>query len=104
MRGPSRPPVQAARDTLSAAGALGQIFFQRAVMQWLAAGAFEPGHIPGVLHALQQFLIIPYGDDHRDGLAFARYDFRFWHGRFHIPNIQGLKELRKRQATEKEGQ
>jgi len=104
VTGLSRPPFQAGRDTLLSAVALGQVLFQWAVMQWLAAGAFEPGHIPGVLHALQEFFIIPNGDDHRNGLAFARYDFGFWHGRFHVPNIHGRKELRKRQATNKGSQ
>ena len=104
MRGLSPPPVQAGRDTWSLLGALCQVFLHRAVMQWLAAGAFEPCHISSILRALQEFFIIPNGDDHRNGLAFARYDFGFWHGRFHVPNIHGRKELRKRQGTKKGGQ
>jgi len=104
VRGLSQPTVQAERDTSSAAGALGQIFFQRAILRWLAAGAFKPGQIVGVLHALQEFFIILDGDDYGDGFALACYDFGFWHGPFHVANIHKRNELSKREDKEKGGQ
>jgi hypothetical protein len=77
VKGLSLPRVQAGRDTWSLVAALGEIIFQRTVMQWLAAGAFEPCHILGIFHPLQEFLIVLNGNDHGNGFAFARDDFRF---------------------------
>ena len=76
-------------STWSLAGALGQVIFQRTVMQRLAAGAFERGDILRVLHALQEFLVIFDGDDHRDGFPVARHNFRFRQCRFHVSTLTG---------------
>jgi hypothetical protein len=101
--GLSLPRVQAGRDTWSLSAAFGEVVFQRAIMQWLAAGAFKPGHILGVLHALQKFFVLLYWNDHRNGFALARYNFGFRHGRFHIPNMHRRKELSKPQSANKGG-
>jgi len=89
VRGLSPPRVQAGRDTWSLARALGQVVFQRTVVQRLAAGAFKPGHVIGVLHALQKFCVLLDGDDYRNGFAVARYDFGFWQCCFHVPRLIG---------------
>jgi hypothetical protein len=41
--------------------ALGEVFLQRAVVEWLATRALEPSHIIGVLHALQEFFVVLNG-------------------------------------------
>jgi len=38
--------------------ALGEIIRQRTVVQRLLAGALEPCHVIGILHALQQFFVV----------------------------------------------
>ena len=58
-------------------------------MKWLAPGALEPGHILGVLHALQEFFIVLDGDDYGDGFAVARHDFGFSQCRFHVAGLSG---------------
>ena len=67
----------------SLAVAFGEVVLQRAVVERLAAGALEPGHIVSVLHTLQQFFVVLDGDDDGNGFAFARHDFGFGRRCFH---------------------
>jgi len=71
--------TQAGRDTWSLAVALGEVIFQRAEMERLAAGSFEPNKIFRILNTFQELFVLLDRDDDGDGFAFARHDFGFGH-------------------------
>jgi len=59
------------------AATFGEIFFQWAVMSLLAAGTLQPRNVSVVLCTLEEFFVVFYGNDYRNGLAVFRDDFKF---------------------------
>src|SRR6266536_719100 len=75
--------------------ALSEIIFQWPVLHWLAASALQPSHILGVLHSLQQLLVILYRQDDRNRFAFSGDNFGFSERRFHESHSITAKADRK---------